>query len=114
MRAWEVVERNEMILAWHHAGGQPPQFEVPVLPEIGHPKWTPPRFFELKVPVHMQEMAENNCDPVHFCYVHSATTVPETEVRFSNHGCSCTSRTRPNDPVRWARFAPGLFATVSG
>jgi phenylpropionate dioxygenase-like ring-hydroxylating dioxygenase large terminal subunit len=86
VRAWSVVERNEMILVWHHADGRPPQFEVPVLAEIGHPDWTPPRYFDLEVGVHMQEMAENNCDPVHFRYVHTMTSIPETEIRFSNDG----------------------------
>jgi nitrite reductase/ring-hydroxylating ferredoxin subunit len=87
VRAWEVVERNEMISVWHHAEGKPPQFEVPVLPEFGHPDWAPTRYFDLKVAAQLQDMAENNCDPVHFMYVHTATSIPESEIRFSNNGC---------------------------
>jgi phenylpropionate dioxygenase-like ring-hydroxylating dioxygenase large terminal subunit len=83
VRAWDVIERNQMIFVWHHAGGKPPQFDIPTLPELGHPDWTPPRYFDLKVGVHMQEMAENNCDPVHFMFVHTAPAVPETQIRFS-------------------------------
>ena len=59
-----------MIFVWHHAEGKPPSWEVPEMPEIGDPDWTEPRTFELEVPVHMQDMAENNCDPVHFQFVH--------------------------------------------
>jgi phenylpropionate dioxygenase-like ring-hydroxylating dioxygenase large terminal subunit len=86
VRAWPVIERNAMIFVWHHAEGRPPQFEVPVLAEIGHPDWSPPRFFDLRVAVHMQEMAENNCDPVHFKFVHGMDDIPESEIRISDDG----------------------------
>ncbi len=86
VRAWEVVERNGMIFVWRHAGGAPPQFDVPTFPEIGDPAWTPPRYFDLKVAVHMQDMAENNCDPVHFKFVHGMMNVPDTDIRFSENG----------------------------
>jgi len=34
----------------------------------------------------MQDMAENNLDPVHFRYVHGAETVPETEFEVAKDG----------------------------
>ncbi len=86
VRAWNVVERNGMILVWHHSQGKPPFYEVPQLPEIGHPDWAPPRFMDLKVSVHMQDMAENNCDPAHFMFVHSMTAIPQSQIRFSHDG----------------------------
>ena len=86
VRAWNVAERNGMILVWHHLEGKPPYYEVPALPEVGGADWTPPRFYEIKVAVHMQDMAENNCDPVHFKYVHGATAIPESEIGFSDDG----------------------------
>jgi nitrite reductase/ring-hydroxylating ferredoxin subunit len=86
LRAWDVAERNHMIFAWHHAEGKPPSWEVPVIPELGDPAWTPPRFFELEVAVHMQDMAENNCDPVHFQFVHKNLEVPASEIEFGEGG----------------------------
>jgi len=75
-RAWHVVERNHMILVWRHAEDKPPQWQIPALPEFDDPAWAEPRTFELEVPVHMQDMSENNCDPVHFHFVHGMTDMP--------------------------------------
>jgi hypothetical protein len=86
VRSWEVVERNGMVFVWRHAEGKPPEWEVPVLPEIGHPAWTEPRSFELEVPVHMQELHENNNDPVHFHFVHGNQTMPRSEIELREGG----------------------------
>ena len=86
VRGWEVVERNQMVLVWHHAEGKPPSWEVPEIPELSDPDWSPPRTFELEVPVHMQDMAENNCDPVHFHYVHKGVGGADSEVSFGEGG----------------------------
>jgi phenylpropionate dioxygenase-like ring-hydroxylating dioxygenase large terminal subunit len=86
VRAWPVVERNRMIFVWHHAEGFPPSWEVPVMPEIGDPDWTEPRFYELEVPVHMQDMAENNCDPVHFQFVHGNLQIPTQTIEYGEGG----------------------------
>jgi phenylpropionate dioxygenase-like ring-hydroxylating dioxygenase large terminal subunit len=86
-RAWEVVERNHLILVWHHAEDKPPDWEVPQLPEFSDPEWTEPRTFELEVPVHMQELHENNNDPVHFNFVHGNPQLGlHSEVRFGDGG----------------------------
>jgi phenylpropionate dioxygenase-like ring-hydroxylating dioxygenase large terminal subunit len=86
LRGWDVLERNQLIFVWHHAEGKPPSWEPPVLPEIGHADWTEPRTFELVVPVHMQDMHENNNDPVHFFYVHKMLQVPESEITYGDDG----------------------------
>jgi phenylpropionate dioxygenase-like ring-hydroxylating dioxygenase large terminal subunit len=86
VRPWDVVERNGMIFVWHDAEGRPPHWEVPEVPQLADPEWTEPRSFQIEVPVHMQDMAENNLDPVHFKYVHSSLEVPETEIRFGEDG----------------------------
>lgn len=86
VRAWPTVERNGMVFAWHHAEGKPPDWEVPEMPELSDPEWTEPRPFELRVPCHMQELAENNCDPIHFQYVHGNAQVPPSELRFGEDG----------------------------
>src|SRR5262249_43219667 len=38
--AWPVREKAGLVLAWHHAGGAPPAWEVPEVPEYGHEEWT--------------------------------------------------------------------------
>ena len=84
--AWDVVERNRMIHVWRHAEGKPPSWDVPSMPELEDPEWTEPRTFELKVAVHMQDMAENNCDPIHFQHVHGAPEAPPSEISFAEDG----------------------------
>jgi len=86
VRSWDVVERNHIIFVWHHAEEKPPEWDVPDLTEFHDPEWTPPRYFELSVPVHMQDMAENNCDPVHFQYVHKMVGIPPSEISYSDDG----------------------------
>ncbi|TFH26755.1 MAG: FeS-binding protein [Myxococcales bacterium] len=86
VRAWPICERNQMIFLWHHHAGREPYWEVPVMPEIGDPDWTVPRHFELEVPVHMQDMAENNCDPVHFQFVHGNTGIGPQTVTYGEDG----------------------------
>ena len=58
------------------------------MPELAHPDWTEPRSLLLEVPVHMQDMHENNNDPVHFRYVHGNLQVPPAEIRFGEGGRS--------------------------
>jgi nitrite reductase/ring-hydroxylating ferredoxin subunit len=86
VNAWEVVERNGMIFVWHHAEGKPADWDFPVQPEIGHPEWTEPRQFMIEVPVHQQDMAENNLDPVHFEYVHGMSEAPPSEIEYAEGG----------------------------
>ncbi|HTF33497.1 MAG TPA: Rieske 2Fe-2S domain-containing protein [Myxococcota bacterium] len=86
LRGWDVVEKNRMIFVWHHAEGKPPSWDFPAMPELDHPDWSEPRSFELKVAVHMQDMHENNNDPVHFQFVHSASEIPPSEISFGEGG----------------------------
>ena len=88
-RAWQVCERNGRIFVWHHAGGEPPGYEV-----IGYRKdeadWTPWRSNTYRVRVHVQDLTENIIDRSHFSSVHDMAP-PEQEhfeVRFSGrlHG----------------------------
>lgn len=87
LRSWEVVERNHMIMVWRHAENKPPTWEVPSMPEFDDAEWAEVRTFDLEVAVHMQDMAENNCDPIHFYYVHSATEQSaESEMTYGEGG----------------------------
>ncbi|HBZ70057.1 MAG TPA: FeS-binding protein [Deltaproteobacteria bacterium] len=86
VRGWDVVEKNRMIFVWHHAEGKPPSWDFPAMPELDHPDWTEPRSLELKVAVHMQDMHENNNDPVHFQFVHANAEIPPSEITFGEGG----------------------------
>jgi phenylpropionate dioxygenase-like ring-hydroxylating dioxygenase large terminal subunit len=86
VRPWQVIERNLMIFAWYHAEGMPPEWDVPLVPELTDDDWTEPRYFDIEVPVHIQDMAENNCDPVHFQVVHDMESVPETQLNVGEDG----------------------------
>ena len=63
-----------------------PQWEVPELVELGHPDWSSPRHAEFDVPAHVQDIAENSCDPVHFAYVHRQPDVPPSKVTVEDNG----------------------------
>jgi nitrite reductase/ring-hydroxylating ferredoxin subunit len=90
VRAWPVTEKNGMIFAWYHAEKSDPEWDVPLLPEIGHPEWSDPRTFEIELPAHVQDSHENNNDPTHFQFVHNAVEPPESRVSFSDDGRSMT------------------------
>ncbi|MBW2241140.1 MAG: Rieske 2Fe-2S domain-containing protein [Deltaproteobacteria bacterium] len=86
VRPWDVLEKNGMVFVWHHVEGKPPEWDFPVQPEIGHPDWSEPRTFDLEVPVHVQDMHENNNDPVHFQYVHGMVAPLPSEIEFAEDG----------------------------
>jgi len=85
-RAWPTVDRNHMIFVWHHEDEEPPSWEVPELPQLHGPEWSEPREWEFEMRVHVQDMAENNMDPVHFQYVHSMQQLMDTEFSYSEEG----------------------------
>ena len=70
VRAWHTQEKNGMIFVWYHAEKKPPQWDFPAIPELGDQLWSEPITFELVVDAHVQDMHENNNDPVHFAFVH--------------------------------------------
>ncbi len=104
LRGWDVVEKNGMIFAWHHAEEKPPDWEIPTMAEIGAADWTAPRRIDLEVPIHLQELAENNCDPAHFEFVHGSDDMPPSEMELSDGGrfyrmSSPFTRDTPAGPV---------------
>jgi nitrite reductase/ring-hydroxylating ferredoxin subunit len=78
LRAWPVLERNGLLMVWHHAEGVAPLFELPELPEYGAPGWTPYHRERLRVATCNQEIIENVADRAHFHYVHHTVDVPQT------------------------------------
>ena len=86
LRSWPTQEKNGLVWAWYHAEGNAPEWDFPVVPEIGHEEWSEPSYFELEIEAHIQETHENNNDPVHFQYVHGMPETPPSEITFSENG----------------------------
>jgi nitrite reductase/ring-hydroxylating ferredoxin subunit len=74
---WTVREQNGLILAYHHADGQAPSHELPLLPEHGSEEWTPFQQQRWKVRMHCQEVGENAADVAHQRFLHLTGAVPE-------------------------------------
>ena len=67
LRTWPIREQNGIVMAWHHAEGLDPDWEIPALETEG---WTDFRFQEYTLNSHPQEIAENSVDLGHFRAVH--------------------------------------------
>jgi 3-ketosteroid 9alpha-monooxygenase subunit A len=85
IRRWHVREFGGLIVAWHHAGGEPPGWEPPVVPEYGHPEWTDYERRRWKIRTRNQEMAENAVDSAHFHYLHGTTNMPQSQAEVNGH-----------------------------
>jgi phenylpropionate dioxygenase-like ring-hydroxylating dioxygenase large terminal subunit len=77
---WPVLERNGLVLIWHHARGTAPQWEIPELEEHRHEDWTDYCRLRWKIRTHNQELAEHAVDRAHFRFVHGTLDVPESRV----------------------------------
>lgn len=108
IRSWHVEERNGEIYVWFHPENTAPQWGLPELPELGDPKWTEPRYTEFLVPAHVQDIAENSCDPIHFQYVHRQPDVPPSEVTIEQDGRTL----HLNSDMSNTPFPSHLHATV--
>ncbi len=77
LRTYPVVNRNGLVMAWRHPDGLEPQWEIPVIPEIGDAAWSDYYKSSYTIRTCPQEMAENGVDPAHFRYVHGTDDVAE-------------------------------------
>jgi phenylpropionate dioxygenase-like ring-hydroxylating dioxygenase large terminal subunit len=85
LRSWDVQEKNGMVFVWHHVEAKPPEWDFPVLAEIGHPDWSEARTADLEMEAHVQDTHENNSDPVHFQLVHKMVGVPPGETTYTEN-----------------------------
>jgi 3-ketosteroid 9alpha-monooxygenase subunit A len=102
MRAWPVREVNGLILVWHHLEGQPPAWDVPVLPEVGNEEWTAYERRRWKIKTRNQEMAENAVDSAHFHFLHGTMNQPESRAEAAGpilHVYSTTGMSTPRGGV---------------
>jgi nitrite reductase/ring-hydroxylating ferredoxin subunit len=89
---WHTRELANMVLVWHHAKGEPPEWEIPdEIPEWGtkdgvrNEEWTEFEERQWKIRTQNQEMAENAVDSAHFRYLHGTTNMPQSEASVDGH-----------------------------
>ena len=83
---WQVKEVASMVMCWHHANGEPPNFDIPDdIPEWGNDEWTEVVQREWTIKTRNQEMAENAVDTAHFHYLHGTTNMPKSEASAAGH-----------------------------
>lgn len=90
-RAWAVREVSGVVLAWHHAGGADPDYEIPPAPEWGASDWTG-RYTRgsWSVATHPQEVMENAVDWPHYERVHAMPAPEERAHRFEDRSFTWT------------------------
>ena len=79
MKSWETREVNGLVLVWYHGEDLPPQWEVPVAPEVGNAEWTPYERRRWQIKTRNQEMAENAVDSAHFHFLHGTMNMPSSQ-----------------------------------
>ena len=83
---WQVKEVANMVMCWHHANGEPPNFDIPDdIPEWSNDEWTEVVQREWTIKTRNQEMAENAVDTAHFHYLHGTTNMPKSEASADGH-----------------------------
>jgi len=86
VRAWDVLEVNGLIFAWHHLHGDPPSWTLPSIPEFDDPAWVPPVYTDRVIPSCLQEVGENDVDFAHFQFVHGTPAPRPGTVTFTENG----------------------------
>jgi len=99
VRPWHLHEVNGLVMLWHHAAGAAPAWDIPALPEVGNPEWTPYELRRWKVRTHNQEMAENAVDSAHFHYVHGTVEMPKSTANVQGHVLHVVSDTVMRTPM---------------
>jgi nitrite reductase/ring-hydroxylating ferredoxin subunit len=115
MRSWPVCEKNGIVFVWHHAEGKPPAYELPDLPMIGDPGWTPYEKRHWTIHSRWLDMNENAVDRIHFRYVHGTKSIPEGTVEMDGHVLRCVNPVRLGTPrgvveggIDTTDYGPGL------
>ncbi|HEX4458900.1 MAG TPA: Rieske 2Fe-2S domain-containing protein [Polyangia bacterium] len=70
-QSWRVHEINGHVLVHHDAEGQPPAYEIPVIPEYGSEAWLPWTTSRYRIKTHPREIVDNLADKAHFAFVHN-------------------------------------------
>jgi len=70
VRSYPVKEHSGMILAYFGPEATEPDYDVPPIPELEDPEWTPMQFAEITIATEPREVVENVADSAHFLPVH--------------------------------------------
>lgn len=84
VRSWLSRERNGFIFMWHDQAGGDPDYEIPLIEEVGDPEWSEWAVKKLTIKTHPREIVENVADKGHFPEVHG-THVDTFENEFIDH-----------------------------
>jgi nitrite reductase/ring-hydroxylating ferredoxin subunit len=98
IRSWPIVEKNGLVMVWHHVENEPPAYEMPDLPQVGDPNWTAFEIRRWRVHSRWLDMNENAVDRVHFRYVHGTKSLPDSEVEVDGHILRCSNRVKLGTP----------------
>ncbi|MFO0692501.1 MAG: Rieske 2Fe-2S domain-containing protein [Polyangiales bacterium] len=103
---WRIKIVAGLVMAWHHAEGKEPEFELPdELPEFGtkdgtrNPEWMGYEKRKWTIRTNNLDMAENQVDSAHFHYVHGAKNMPQSEGSVDGAIMRVTSQTLMSTPM---------------
>ncbi len=80
LERWPVRERNGLVLVWQHDRRDPPQWEIPELPEPGDAAWTEYCRLRWKIRTHNQELVECAVDRAHLRTLPGAPGIPDQRI----------------------------------
>jgi len=108
-RAFEVVEKNGILMAWWHSEGEAPQWQVPDVDAFSSSGWREPVVKHWKVNARWLDMNENCVDQAHFRYIHGTLAIPATQASHDGHVFRAESHIRQKAP---GGEAEGCLVTV--
>ncbi len=85
LRALPTKERYGMIWVWYHPKAEPPEFDIPEVPELEADGYVPVRRGQWDIGTCLQEMGENGVDVAHLKFLHGAPIVPPVEADYEGH-----------------------------
>ena len=85
LRHYPLQERNGAIYAWYHPKDAAPSWQVEAHDDMQDWSKSEVRRFSWEVKAHIQEMAENSVDAMHFIYVHGIASFPDWEIVYDGH-----------------------------
>ncbi|XP_042148702.1 cholesterol 7-desaturase nvd [Ixodes scapularis] len=85
-KTWISKEVYGLLLAWYHADGEKPTWDVNEPDEITSGRWRRTALYEKQIHGIMQDIAENGADVNHFSHVHKASAFagPKEYQRFAS------------------------------
>ena len=124
LRHYPIVEKNRMIYAWYHPKNAEPLWEVEAHEAMHENSDYEFKDFEWSVDAHIQELAENSVDSMHFIYVHGIASFPNWTITYDGHRRNnllefdmATPRRTEEGGIRTTSYGPGesvqLFTGIS-